>query len=237
MDKTPLLTSPRQQTPPSTPGTAPSNEEQSHARSSDNRNAAEGNMTHVIWGGMESPDSSSISCASGVSSGNGSQKEHKKERPQRVLTSKVEFLNFSECSSSASRSTEAKPRRTAADTPAGSSFHHASGPAPEDSALPDHADDGEASHDEHDEQDGEMPVMGELGDLPSVGSAEHFLNTCRPCLFAHSKIGCPQGSQCLWCHFYHRISRKPRPCKKKRERYRKLMERSECEMRAQQYDD
>merc|ERR1719333_1860193 len=35
-------------------------------------------------------------------------------------------------------------------------------------------------------------------DLPSLGSADHVLGTCRPCAFYHSK-GCSNGERCIYC--------------------------------------
>jgi len=63
----------------------------------------------------------------------------------------------------------------------------------------------------------------ELGDLPSEGSRGHATSTCKPCMFIHSAIGCYKGMSCSFCHFSHEGIRRPRPCKAKRERYRKLI--------------
>lgn len=35
--------------------------------------------------------------------------------------------------------------------------------------------------------------------LPSSGSADHSLGTCKPCAFLHAK-GCTKGSDCSYCH-------------------------------------
>lgn len=66
----------------------------------------------------------------------------------------------------------------------------------------------------------------DLQGLPSVGSVLHEAGTCKPCLFMHTKIGCQNGETCEFCHFRHKRSGKARPCKGKRERYRKLVERA-----------
>lgn len=73
------------------------------------------------------------------------------------------------------------------------------------------------------EGDGEGEI--DLENLPSVGSAQHADLTCRPCLFVHTSVGCQKAEACLFCHFRHKRKNKTRPCKSKRERYRKLIER------------
>mmetsp|Transcript_18505 Transcript_18505/g.38480 ORF Transcript_18505/g.38480 Transcript_18505/m.38480 type:complete len:365 (-) Transcript_18505:341-1435(-) len=35
---------------------------------------------------------------------------------------------------------------------------------------------------------------------PTVGSADHYLGTCRPCAHAHSAKSCMNGVQCPFCH-------------------------------------
>jgi hypothetical protein len=44
-------------------------------------------------------------------------------------------------------------------------------------------------------------VEFELGsaDMPTDGSAAHYLGTCKPCAFLHSK-GCQNGVNCTFCH-------------------------------------
>lgn len=42
------------------------------------------------------------------------------------------------------------------------------------------------------------PVLGSQ-EFPTVGSAEHWVGTCRPCAFFH-KSGCQNGVQCTFCH-------------------------------------
>lgn len=36
-------------------------------------------------------------------------------------------------------------------------------------------------------------------DLPTIGSADHHLGTCKPCAFFHTR-GCDNGRQCAFCH-------------------------------------
>jgi len=61
----------------------------------------------------------------------------------------------------------------------------------------------------------------------SIGSAKHDEDGCKPCLFVHTHVGCQNGSNCEFCHFIHKRKNKARPCKGKRERYRKLLLRME----------
>lgn len=61
----------------------------------------------------------------------------------------------------------------------------------------------------------------------SVGSARHDVGGCKPCLFVHTHVGCQNGSLCEFCHYVHKRKSKPRPCKGKRDRYRKLLMRME----------
>lgn len=35
--------------------------------------------------------------------------------------------------------------------------------------------------------------------LPTIGSKDHYLGTCKPCVFYHTK-GCGNGSECSFCH-------------------------------------
>lgn len=62
-----------------------------------------------------------------------------------------------------------------------------------------------------------------LGEFPSEGSKGHANSTCKPCMFVHTAIGCYKGVGCTFCHFHHKGHAR-RPCKAKRERYRKLIE-------------
>jgi len=60
---------------------------------------------------------------------------------------------------------------------------------------------------------------------------------CRPCLYFNSSAGCPQGSACRFCHLWHPQSgmarQKIRPCKGKRERYRKLVSKIKKQIESQ----
>jgi len=60
-----------------------------------------------------------------------------------------------------------------------------------------------------------------------MGSARHNEDGCKPCLFVHTHVGCQNGASCEFCHFVHKRKNKARPCKGKRERYRKLLVRME----------
>lgn len=66
------------------------------------------------------------------------------------------------------------------------------------------------------------------GQPTSIGSIAHVSGGCKVCIFAHSKLGCSNGVACGFCHFPHKRGRrknKLRPCKGKRDRYRKLLNR------------
>lgn len=67
----------------------------------------------------------------------------------------------------------------------------------------------------------------ETGNLTSIGSTLHDEGGCRPCLFVNAKIGCQNGTLCDFCHFPHKRKNTPRPCKGKRDRYRKMIVRME----------
>mmetsp|Transcript_103630 Transcript_103630/g.182672 ORF Transcript_103630/g.182672 Transcript_103630/m.182672 type:complete len:217 (+) Transcript_103630:96-746(+) len=76
------------------------------------------------------------------------------------------------------------------------------------------------------DSDSELSSDPKFRGLPSEGSLGHATFTCKPCMFIHSGIGCYKGWSCGFCHFSHDQPefRRPRPCKAKRERYRKLIE-------------
>mmetsp|Transcript_140841 Transcript_140841/g.351118 ORF Transcript_140841/g.351118 Transcript_140841/m.351118 type:complete len:178 (-) Transcript_140841:101-634(-) len=54
----------------------------------------------------------------------------------------------------------------------------------------------------------------------------HSSQSCKPCAFAHTEAGCVEGIMCRFCHFTHpAVPRlRPRPCKNKRERCKKLVD-------------
>lgn len=58
-----------------------------------------------------------------------------------------------------------------------------------------------------------------------VVSACHTHGRCRPCLFVKTRVGCDNGEACTFCHVHDSRSGASRPCKAKRERYRKLLAR------------
>jgi len=60
--------------------------------------------------------------------------------------------------------------------------------------------------------------------LPSAGSALHAGGSCKPCMFAHTVVGCSNGSACDFCHFVHRRRQAQRPCKAKRDRVKAIIE-------------
>mmetsp|Transcript_30038 Transcript_30038/g.69997 ORF Transcript_30038/g.69997 Transcript_30038/m.69997 type:complete len:299 (-) Transcript_30038:224-1120(-) len=79
--------------------------------------------------------------------------------------------------------------------------------------------------DDNDESEADESVHPIEGGLPSIGSFEHEAGLCRPCMYVMSKAGCRKGAFCSYCHLAHDLER--RPCKAKRERVRKFIERME----------
>mmetsp|Transcript_89345 Transcript_89345/g.255885 ORF Transcript_89345/g.255885 Transcript_89345/m.255885 type:complete len:186 (-) Transcript_89345:120-677(-) len=67
-------------------------------------------------------------------------------------------------------------------------------------------------------------ISSDKASMPYIGSSGHSESTCKPCLFAHTAIGCEKGFFCVFCHYTHSRRHGPRPCKGKRDRYRKLIE-------------
>lgn len=67
--------------------------------------------------------------------------------------------------------------------------------------------------------------LDEMGRPTSVGSLLHSIGKCKVCVFAHSG-SCSSGVSCSFCHLPHRRSQRKtgmRPCKGKRDRYRKFV--------------
>lgn len=53
--------------------------------------------------------------------------------------------------------------------------------------------------------DEDQQLMVEFGPdscdaLPSLGSKDHHLGSCRPCVFVHKEGGCANGASCAHCH-------------------------------------
>lgn len=59
----------------------------------------------------------------------------------------------------------------------------------------------------------------------SKGSTGHEEGSCKPCLFFQTKVGCNKGVECTFCHIQHKRKERTRPCKGKRDRYKKLVSR------------
>eukprot|EP00928_Gymnodinium_smaydae_P042163 TRINITY_DN28431_c0_g1_i1.p1 TRINITY_DN28431_c0_g1~~TRINITY_DN28431_c0_g1_i1.p1 ORF type:complete len:227 (+),score=38.52 TRINITY_DN28431_c0_g1_i1:55-735(+) len=73
-------------------------------------------------------------------------------------------------------------------------------------------------------RDGFVAVLGESSpaELPSVGSATHEMGTCKPCLYAHSDVGCKKGASCRYCHIRHAKKSRARPCKMTRQKCKEI---------------
>jgi len=57
----------------------------------------------------------------------------------------------------------------------------------------------------------------------SAGTALHSMRKCRPCAYAWSAAGCTKGTDCIYCHERHENMKPSRPCKGRRQHYRKLV--------------
>jgi len=58
----------------------------------------------------------------------------------------------------------------------------------------------------------------------SVGSLQHSQGTCRPCVFARTRLGCHNGTDCLFCHCMHEPKKAERPSREGRKRFQKRFE-------------
>jgi len=56
----------------------------------------------------------------------------------------------------------------------------------------------------------------------SKGSVRHEDGSCRPCHYYQTKTGCMNGDKCSFCHLDHPKRFRPRPCKSKRNRCKRL---------------
>lgn len=65
-----------------------------------------------------------------------------------------------------------------------------------------------------DEELGLCPIYTDCAELPSLGSAEHGMGSCRRCCF-FPKGRCNNGQDCQFCHFAHE-KRKPKSKRKKK---------------------
>mmetsp|Transcript_10333 Transcript_10333/g.24862 ORF Transcript_10333/g.24862 Transcript_10333/m.24862 type:complete len:292 (+) Transcript_10333:71-946(+) len=79
----------------------------------------------------------------------------------------------------------------------------------------------ESEADEEDEaDDSEAENLGE--GMWSVGSEHHATGQCRPCHYVFAKSGCTNGAACTFCHFQHPKRFRPRPCRSKRYKCKRL---------------
>jgi len=85
----------------------------------------------------------------------------------------------------------------------------------------------EAETSSNSSKDGDDFSSDLTGGLPSEGSALHAAGLCRPCAFVNSKAGCRNDMNCAFCHAPHQTESKRRPCKAKRDRVRRFIERME----------
>lgn len=194
---------------------------------------------HVIWGNAEKVSGRSEERSSGEKS-SGATLSDSWEVPPQVppnveLRSESASTSRSRQSGSSSPSSERieQPRKT---KPSPLGIMDSIANRGTQSTHTANASDSCGDQEELDEDKGEGPEPDPNGKLPSLGSSRHFDETCKPCLFVHTRIGCKKGEVCLWCHFSHFGQRRPRPCKSKRDRYRKLIEQTEEEMFGRKVD-
>lgn len=57
----------------------------------------------------------------------------------------------------------------------------------------------------------------------SAGAAMHAQGQCRPCHYVSTKTGCMNGADCTFCHLAHPKRVRPRPCKSKRAKCKRLV--------------
>ena len=70
----------------------------------------------------------------------------------------------------------------------------------------------------------DLPRTSEEVRLSEEMLARHQAHTCRPCAFL--KLGCKYGSSCAFCHLPHTRRTMRKPAKEKRERIRKMVQRT-----------
>lgn len=56
----------------------------------------------------------------------------------------------------------------------------------------------------------------------SKGSELHESGQCKPCHYVNTKTGCSNGEDCDFCHLSHQKKNRPRPCKSKRTKCKKM---------------
>merc|ERR1712048_312211 len=52
-------------------------------------------------------------------------------------------------------------------------------------------------------------------EMPTAGSAQHYLGECKPCAFFWKQAGCSNGVNCTFCHLCDSNERKRRQKEKK----------------------
>lgn len=74
-----------------------------------------------------------------------------------------------------------------------------------------------------DEEEGEDGEDQEEGPGTwSAGSKYHEYGHCKPCHYVSTRNGCSNGEQCGFCHLAHPKRFRPRPCKSKRSKCKRL---------------
>jgi len=78
--------------------------------------------------------------------------------------------------------------------------------------------------------DSKGPEIPGLAPFYSKGLALHAGGRCKPCHYIHTPAGCQNGLKCTYCHLPHMLNN-PRPCKTKRQHYRRFQAMLETVMR------
>mmetsp|Transcript_77807 Transcript_77807/g.241796 ORF Transcript_77807/g.241796 Transcript_77807/m.241796 type:complete len:259 (+) Transcript_77807:111-887(+) len=78
--------------------------------------------------------------------------------------------------------------------------------------------DAEEDEEEEEEEEGRVPNGGSY----SAGSKLHDSGGCRPCHYVATKTGCKNGADCTFCHLDHPKRFRPRPCKSKRNKCKRI---------------
>lgn len=56
----------------------------------------------------------------------------------------------------------------------------------------------------------------------SAGAVQHADGLCKPCHYVYTKTGCANGEACSFCHLRHPKRVRPRPCKSKRSKCKRI---------------
>mmetsp|Transcript_1406 Transcript_1406/g.3119 ORF Transcript_1406/g.3119 Transcript_1406/m.3119 type:complete len:471 (+) Transcript_1406:102-1514(+) len=109
--------------------------------------------------------------------------------------------------------------------------------------MPQYGGDPEDDQDDNQEEEDQAPRQErrrgtqrwEVQEKQTSDWVRHSCGICKPCFFFATPEGCTDSDNCRFCHFPHDLTGqriKLRPCKGKRDRYRKFLNRVTQEMQA-----